>query len=83
MATAMDLESGLNPGRVVRTLRGEYTGARRNVMGRLYEVGSVASPEDYQHIKTILTKGCPSKLIVDEPKSNKIMMIERAIKRVS
>ena len=55
MDIALALGSGLDPGRVVRTLRGEHTGAWRNVMGRLNEVGSVASPEDYQHINIILT----------------------------
>ena len=54
----------------------------RNVMGRLHEVGSVASPEDYQHIKTILTNGCPSKLVFDEPKNNTIVMFERGNQNV-
>ena len=54
----------------------------RSVMGRLHKVGSVASPEDYQHIKTILTNGCPSKLVFDEPKNNTILMFERGNQNV-
>ena len=51
-------------------------------MGRLYEVGSVASPEDYQHIKTILTKGYPSKLMFDDLKRNTIMMFVRGNQKI-
>jgi hypothetical protein len=77
MATSLALRSGLDPGRVVRTLGGEYTGAWRDVDAILHEIQSVVNLEDYQHVKRILTKGCPSKLMFDEPRENKLKMIKR------
>ena len=79
MATSLALRSGLDPGRVVRTLGGEYTGAWRDVdtILILHEIKSVVNLEDYQHSKRILIKGCPSKLIFDEHGENNLKMIKR------
>ena len=60
MVTSLALRSGLDPGRVVRTLGGEYTGASREVATILHEIELVVNLEDYQHVKRILTKGYPS-----------------------
>ena len=76
MGTSLTLRSGLDPGRVVRTLGGEYTGAWRYVDTILHEIELVVNLEDYQHVKRILTKDCPSKLMFDEPRENKLEMIK-------
>jgi hypothetical protein len=60
MATALAIRVGLDPGRIVRTLEGEYTGAWRNVEEILGEVESVVTPQDYSHMNRILIQGCPS-----------------------
>ena len=77
MATSLALRSGLDPGRVVRTLGGEYTAAWREVNTIVHEIKLVVNLEAYQHIKRILTKGCPSKLMFGEPKENKLETIKR------
>ena len=59
MATALAVRSGLDPGKIVRTLGGEYTGAWRDVDKVLDAVSSVVSESDYAHIKRILMQGCP------------------------
>ena len=59
MATALALKCGLDPGKLVRTLGGEYTGEWRNVGKILKAIKSVVSISDYDHIKRILTSGCP------------------------
>ena len=56
MATTLVIRLGLDPGRIVRTLEGEYTGAWRNVGEILGEVESVMTPQDYNHINRILTQ---------------------------
>ena len=57
MGTSLALRSGLDPGRVVRTLGGEYTGALRDFKTILHEIESVVNLEDYQHIKRMLIGG--------------------------
>lgn len=77
MATALAIRCGLCPGKIVRTLRGEFVGANRNVEFILASVEDVVSKEDYLHIKRILTTGCPSKLKFNESQENKLKMIQR------
>ena len=77
MATALAVRCGLDPGKIVRTLGGEYTASWRDVSYILENVKSVVSTEDYNHMKRILTSGCPSVLKFEEPLSNKLKMIER------
>ena len=77
MGTSLVLRLGLDPGRVVITLGGEYIGAWRDVETILHEIESVVNLEDYQHGKRILTKGCPSKFIFGEQINNKLKMIKR------
>ena len=55
MATALAVRSGLDPGKIVRSMAGEYTASWRDVDFILENVQSVVSPEDYGHIKRILT----------------------------
>ena len=77
MGTFLAPRSGLDPGRVARTLGGEYTGARRDVDTILYEIQSVVNLEDYPHVKKILTKGFPSEVTSYEPRVNKLKTINR------
>ena len=77
MTTSLALRSGLDPGKLVRTLGSEHTGAWRNVDAIFHEIESVVNLEDYQHVKRILTKGCPSKLMFDEPRKNKLELTKR------
>ena len=62
MATALALRCGLRPGKIARTLGGEYTGEWRNVKKTLEAVKSVVSMSDYIRIERMLTSGCPYKL---------------------
>ena len=77
MTMPLALRSGLDPGKVVRTLRGEYSGAVRDAGGILNKSVSVVSLEGYQYVKRILSKGCPFKLMFDEPKESKLKIVER------
>ena len=77
IATALATPSGLDPGKIVRTMNGEYTGAWRNVDKVLAWVAAVASVTDYQHSKRILTQGCPFELRFEEQESSKIQMLKR------
>ena len=72
MATALAIRCGFDPGKIVRTLGGEYTASWRDVTFILENVQPVVSSEDYDHIKKILTCGCPSVLKFEEPLSNKL-----------
>merc|ERR1712086_1169644 len=71
MATALAIRVGLDPGRIVRTLDGEYTGAWINVEQILGEVESVVTPQDYNHMNRILTQGCPPVLKFEEKNRHK------------
>jgi hypothetical protein len=77
MVLAAMIHFGMDPGKLVRWLGGEYTGARRDVTHTLSEVRGSVSAEDFNHIKRILVDGSPSKLTFDEPLANKSMMIKR------
>ena len=77
MATALAIRAGLDPGKIVRTLNGEYTGAHRNVGKILRTVAPVVSVEDYDQIKRILTKGCPFSLKFEEEGDKKMRAISR------
>ena len=71
MATALALKCGLDPGRIVRTLRGEYTGEWRNVKKTLEAVKPVVSMSNYMHIERMLTSGCPYELNFEESTESK------------
>jgi hypothetical protein len=68
---------GLDPGKLVRWLGGEYTGARRDVRRTLTAVKDHVSADDCNHIKRILVDGLPGELTFDEPLANKSLMIQR------
>ena len=78
MATAAFVACGLDPGRLVRLLNRQFTGEDRRVKEILREARrSGISDEDYQHIKRILTQGCPARLVHLERQEDKIRMMER------
>ncbi len=77
MANAAMAHFGLDPGRFIRWMGGEYTGQHRDTHSTLAAVRGHVSADDYTHMKRILLDGCPAQLDFEEPLSNKIKMIER------
>jgi hypothetical protein len=68
---------GLDPGKLVCWLGGEYTGQHRNVNRTLTAVKDHVSPEDFNRMKRILMDGSPCKLTIDEPLANTSLMIQQ------
>jgi hypothetical protein len=62
---------GLDPGKVVCFLLGEYTGQYCNVHRTLDAIQDHVTSDNHGHIKRILLDGCPVQLTVKEPSSNK------------
>ena len=77
MASAAMIHFGLDPGKFVRFLSGEYTGQYRDVRRTLDAVRDHVTADDYNHIKRILMDGCPAQLTFEEPSSNKLEFISR------
>jgi hypothetical protein len=77
MASAAMVHFGLDPGKFVRWMGGEYTGYYRDVKATLLAVRPYITAEDYNHIERILLDGCPAELKLTEPLSNKLEMIRR------
>ncbi len=75
MASAAMVHFGLNPGKLVQWMGGEYTGYYRDVKKTLVAVRPHVTVEDYNHIERILLDGCPIELKFTEPLSNKLEMI--------
>ena len=77
MASAAMIRFGLDPGKIVHFLGGEYTGYTRDVHRTLSVVKEHISPEHFAHMKRILLDGYPAELTFKEPFSNKMEMILR------
>ena len=77
MASAAMVHFGLDPGKFVRWMGGEYTGYHRDVKKTLVAVHPHVTVEDYNHIERILLNSCPEELMFTEPLSNKLEMIRR------
>jgi hypothetical protein len=77
MASAATIYFGLDPGKFVRFLSGEYTGQYRNVQRTLDAVRDHVNTDNYSHVKRILMDGCPTQLTFKEPPSNKLEFISR------
>ncbi len=75
MASAAMIHFGLDLGKFVRFLSGEYTSQNRDVRRTLDAVRGHVNTEDYNHIKRILMDGCPAQLTFEEPLSNKLEFI--------
>jgi len=75
MASAAMVHFGLDPGKFVRWMGGEYTSYHRDVKKTLVAVRPHVMVKDYNHIERILHDGCPVELKFTEPLSNKLEMI--------
>ena len=71
MALAAMIKFGLDPGKLMRWLGGEYTGKRREVNHTLAAIKDHVSTINFNHMKRILLDGCPLKLASDNSLSNK------------
>ncbi len=69
---------GLDPGKFVRFLSGEYTGQYWDFHCTLDAIRDHVTSDDYGHIKRILLDGCPAQLTFEEPSSNKLEFISRS-----
>ncbi len=76
MASAAKIYFGLDPGKFIQWLGGEYTGHHRDVQMTLDAVESHIMPGDFKHMKRILLDGCPAELIFIEPLDNKPAMLK-------
>jgi hypothetical protein len=77
MASAAMIHFGLDPGKFVCFLSGEYTGQYRDIRRTLDAIQDHVTSDDYGHIKRILLDGCPAQLTFEEPLSNKLEFISR------
>ncbi len=77
MANAAMLHFGLEPGKFVRWLGGEYTGRSRDVPRILRALDGLISNDDLFHVRRILLQGCPHKLQFTESLHSKHEMMER------
>ena len=77
MANALMVHCGLDPGKAVRYLDGEFTGANRDVHAILSRIRDHVEVEDFNHIRRILLTGAPFEFNYEEPLANKMEMIHR------
>ena len=77
MASAAMIHFGLNPGKLLRWLGGEYIRAGQEVNHTLAAVRDHVSVDDFNHMKRILLDGSPFELTFDRPLTNKSVMIEQ------
>jgi hypothetical protein len=77
MASAAMIHFGLDPGKFVRFLLGEYTSKYWDVHRTLDAIQDhvTSTSDDYGHIKRILLNGCPAQLTFKKPSSNKLEFI--------
>ena len=77
MASAAMIYFGLDPGKLVCWLGGEYTGNCQEVKCLLAAVNDHVSTNDLNLMKRILLDGSPFTLIFDNPLKNKSVMIQQ------
>lgn len=77
MASAAMFHFGLHPGKFVRWMGGEYTGASRNISKVIDAVKEHISEDDLFHVRRILLQGCPHKLQFEESFASKHAMMAR------
>ncbi len=70
MASADMVRFGLDPGKFIRFLAGEYTGHHWDVCRTLNVVQDYITPDNYKHMKRILLNKCPAQSTFKEPTSN-------------
>ncbi len=77
MASAAMVHFGLDPGKFVQWMGGEYTGYHHDAQRTLAVVRPYITAGDYNHIEQILLDGCPAELMFTEPLDNKLNMIRQ------
>ncbi len=79
MASTAMIHFGLNPGKFICFLGGEYTGCTHDIHWTLSAVKDYISPEDLAHMKHILLDSCAAaaELTFEEPLSSKMETISR------
>ncbi len=77
MANAAMAHFGLNPGRFVQWMGGEYTGQHQDAYSTLAAVKGHVSTDNCEQMKQILLDRGPAQLNFEEPLSNKIEMIDQ------
>ncbi len=77
MATALMIRLDMHPGLAVRYVQGEFTGEERDVETVCNTIEPLVSKEDLEHIRRIMTMGCPAKCIFEEDAANKEKMLAR------
>ena len=60
MASAAMVYFGLDPGRFIQWMTGEYMGDGRDAKKILATIKPYIPLDDYNHVERILTQGCPS-----------------------
>jgi len=75
MASAAMVHFGLDRGKVVRWMGGEYTVYHRDIKKTLIAVRPQVTVKDYNHIVRILLDDCHVQLKFTEPLINKLEMI--------
>lgn len=76
MATALMIRLGMHPGLVIRYIQGEYTGEERDIDTVCATIEPLVSNEDLEHVRRIMTMGCPAKCVFEEDASNKLRMLD-------
>ncbi len=77
MANTAMAHFGLDPGRFVQWMGGEYTGQLKDAHSTLATVKGHISIDGYKQMKRILLDGCPAQLDFEKPLINKIEMIDQ------
>jgi hypothetical protein len=80
MASMAMIHFGLDPGKFVHFLLGEYTHQHWDVRHTLDAIQDHVTSDNYGHIKQILIHGCHAQLTFEESSSNNLEFI--AIPRV-
>ena len=74
---ACAIHYGLDMGLVTRYLGNEYTATNRDVKGTIDELAPHIDKDDLDHIKRILSRGCPHTFSYEEERESKIRMLRR------
>jgi hypothetical protein len=77
LVTACLIHYDLHLGMMIQYLKGEYIGESREVQKIINKVTPFVCKTDIAHIKRVLTQGCPSCLIFDEARENKLYVIRK------
>jgi hypothetical protein len=62
---------------MIRYLKGEYVGKSRDVKKIINKVTPFICKTEIGHIRRVLTQGCPSCLVFDEARENKLYVIRK------